>query len=517
MNSKLCATDSKEAEILQRVRVRLINDDELKRWNELIETHHYLHSSQMVGEQLRYVVELEGQWLALLGWSAASYHLASREAWVGWTPEQRRSRLPLMACNSRFLILPECHWPNLGTRSMRLCLETLSMDWEQCYGHPIVAVESFVDPELFRGTIYRAANWEALGKTAGYARTSGDFYQVHERPKQLWVKELMPGARGWLRAKELPDFLVGYERQFIAKTRCSINSDSLEDLWLLLHQQLKDDRSRMGRQYHLATVLCITFAALICGVTGGYEAVACFAETLSQPQLRRLRAPQDKKTGRYKAPCANTFLYVLRSIDYTRLVTLMHLWQEHRHGQDNGNAIAIDGKCLRGANHLDLISAVGHSTSRTLEVEAVADKSNEIPAVQTLLNRLLLDGKIITVDAMHTQRETARQMVVDCGSDYVMTVKNNQKGLYDRINKQMENSTSPILEQNEKSHGRIQMRSIQTQLVDAEQIDFPFASQIAKITRQVTSTHRVKVKKGHSKKNEPLPKPPQKSFTSLLV
>lgn len=492
--------DLSESEILHQVTVRLIVPNEIRRWNDLIEEHHYLHSSQMVGEQLRYVVELEGQWVALMGWSAASYHLAAREAWVGWTSEQRRSRLMLMACNSRFLILPECHWPNLGTRAMRLCLESLSMDWEERYGHPIVAVESFVDPERFRGTIYRAANWEALGKTAGYSRASGDFYQVHERPKQLWVRELTPGARSWLRAKELPDFLAGYEREFIEKTKCTIGIQSLGSLWGLLHRELKDERSRMGRRYPQASVLCITFTALMCGVTGGYEAVACFGETLSQPQLRRLRCPKDKKTGRYKSPCANTFLYVLRGIDYTRLVKLMRLWQEHRQGQESGEAIAIDGKCMKGADHLDLVSAVEHSTCRTLEVEAVASKSNEIPAVQTLLSRLMLDGKIITVDALNTQRETARKTVVDCGGDYVMTVKQNQAGLFERIEKTMENSSSSVIEQSEKSHGRIQLRSIQTQIVEAEQIDFPFAAQVAKITRQVTSTQRVKVKNGYSKK-----------------
>jgi len=89
------------------VNVRLISDGERKRHDSLLDEQHYLKSGQLVGEQLRYVAECDGEWLALLIWSAGSYHLADRDDWIGWSPEQRRRRLPFVVNNSRFLILDE--------------------------------------------------------------------------------------------------------------------------------------------------------------------------------------------------------------------------------------------------------------------------------------------------------------------------------------------------------------------------------------------------------------------------
>ena len=112
-----------EQSVLARVEVRLIRDDERSRFDALICEQHYLHSSIMVGEQLRYVAVLGDEWLALLSWCAAARHLAPREAWIGWSETQRRHRLPLIANNSRFLILGKPGaLPNLASRVMRLCL-----------------------------------------------------------------------------------------------------------------------------------------------------------------------------------------------------------------------------------------------------------------------------------------------------------------------------------------------------------------------------------------------------------
>lgn len=106
--------------------------------------------------------------------------------------------------NTRFLILPECHLPNLANRAMKLCLARLSEDWQAAWQHPVVLAESFVDPQLFRGTAYKVSGWINPGATAGFARHAADYYVAHDRPKQLWVRELVPRARGQLRAEKLP-------------------------------------------------------------------------------------------------------------------------------------------------------------------------------------------------------------------------------------------------------------------------------------------------------------------------
>ena len=97
-----------EQAILDRVQVILVGEDEaqLARYDALMEAHHYLHNSELVGERRRYVAVFDGEWLALLSWSAAAYHLKDRDAWVGWSASQRRRRLALVANNSRFAILP---------------------------------------------------------------------------------------------------------------------------------------------------------------------------------------------------------------------------------------------------------------------------------------------------------------------------------------------------------------------------------------------------------------------------
>ncbi len=113
MKELIFSSDEAERAVLERVQVRLIRAEERARWDGEIEQKHYLKNACLVGEQLRYVAEVDGQWAALLGWSAGSYHLRQREAWIGWDVEQRRQRLPLVANNARFLILEPGRWPKL--------------------------------------------------------------------------------------------------------------------------------------------------------------------------------------------------------------------------------------------------------------------------------------------------------------------------------------------------------------------------------------------------------------------
>ena len=186
-----------EQTLLEELQVRLILPGERIRWNKLVSKHHYLKNALLVGEQLRYVViDAKGTWLALLGWSAAAMHLKARDQTIEWSERQREGRLHLLAQNSRFVILaPRQQFPNLASRAMSLCLKRLSADWQQRYHHPIVMVESFVDRQYFQATAYKASGWQPLGYSAGFKRVAQDFYQRHDRPKELWVKEL--DRRAW--------------------------------------------------------------------------------------------------------------------------------------------------------------------------------------------------------------------------------------------------------------------------------------------------------------------------------
>ncbi len=136
-------------------------------FNSLIEHHHYLGYEQPVGEHLKYLVWAQGRPVACLAWSSAPRHLGSRDRFIGWSAEARRRNIRFLAYNSRFLILPWVQVEHLASHLLGCMARVLSDDWERIYGHPIYFLETFVDPERFRGTCYRASNWVLLGRTTG--------------------------------------------------------------------------------------------------------------------------------------------------------------------------------------------------------------------------------------------------------------------------------------------------------------------------------------------------------------
>jgi len=150
---------------LEFEQVRRTGDEPL--FNSLMEEHHYLGYEQPVGEQLKYLVWAQGRPLACLAWSSAPRHLGSRDRYIGWSGEARRRNIRFIAYNTRFLILPWVEVPNLASYILSRMAGRLSADWEHVYGHPIYFLETFIDPERFRGTCYRAANWVLLGRTTG--------------------------------------------------------------------------------------------------------------------------------------------------------------------------------------------------------------------------------------------------------------------------------------------------------------------------------------------------------------
>jgi hypothetical protein len=136
-------------------------------FNSLIEDHHYLAYTRPVGEHLKYVIWAQGVPIACMAWSSAPRHIGSRDRFIGWSPETRRQNIHLVAYNTRFLILPWARIPHLASHILGLVARRISADWAQLYQHPIWFLETFIDPERFRGTCYRAANWVLLGMTTG--------------------------------------------------------------------------------------------------------------------------------------------------------------------------------------------------------------------------------------------------------------------------------------------------------------------------------------------------------------
>jgi hypothetical protein len=136
-------------------------------FNSLIEHYHYLGYTQPVGEHLKYMVYSQGRPIGALAWSSAPRHLGPRDRFIGWSAEARRRNIGFLAYNSRFLILPWVRVEHLASHILGRMARLLPLDWQRIYGHPVYYLETFVDPERFRGICYLAANWKVLGRTTG--------------------------------------------------------------------------------------------------------------------------------------------------------------------------------------------------------------------------------------------------------------------------------------------------------------------------------------------------------------
>lgn len=163
--------------------VRRTADEPL--FNSLMEQHHYLKYEQPVGEHLKYLAWSQGRPIACLAWSSAPRHLGSRDRYIGWSAEARRRNIRFIAYNTRFLILPWVRVPHLASHILGRMAAVLSDDWQRMYSHPIYFAETFIDPGRFRGTCYRAANWQLLGLTTG--RGKNDQTNKPNRP----IKEIL--------------------------------------------------------------------------------------------------------------------------------------------------------------------------------------------------------------------------------------------------------------------------------------------------------------------------------------
>jgi len=425
--------EASEPKILRRIKVRLIVPEERDRFDQLLKERHYLHSARLGGQSLRYVAELDGQWVALISFSAPALNIKAREKWIGWTPRQRTRRLSFVVNNSRFLVLPDRNrYPNLASRVLGLCLKGLSADWEQEWGHPVLLVESFVDESKYRGTCYRACGFEAVGPSSGYGRTSRDFYLEHGQPKQLYLRELRQGAAALLRRGRLPAHLIEHEECISGP--CPFRAPKLSSL-LDAFKTLKDPRRGHGLRHRQPLVLACASMAMLLGA-GSYQAFEDVCSKFTQRQLKALGCRYHEKRKAYLPPSDSTFFRVLNNLDCAAFDLVVGQWMMQ---QDISvlQALAVDGKVLRGSGRgdgkpLQLLSAVSHRLRLTVSQEPIQEKSNEIPAIKPLLGKVPCQGSLITADAMHCQQETARFVTQELGGNYIFGLKGNQSGILER-------------------------------------------------------------------------------------
>ena len=409
---------------------------------------HYLGSVGLVGKSLRYVAELDGEWAALIGWCGAAFKCGPRERWIGWPEMVQWRRLRFVVNNARFLILPGFRLPNLASRVLGLNLRRLSSDWETIHGHEVLVAETFVDPRRFSGTCYRAAGWQELGLTRGFARSAGKYVE-HGEPKRVFVRALSRDA-----VARLCDPTAKIEKES-ALAKLKLDGRRTEKLMKVLIR-IPDHRSRRGRLHSALSIRSIAVCATLAGAKG-YTAIGEFAARLKQGERKRLDCRKNPKTGRYDVPTEKGFRDFLNHADVDAVDRALEPWYQSLYRGDRP-AIALDGKTLRGSGEngkkVHLLGTLIHGTRIMTAQREVGEKTNEIPEAPRLLRNQNLEGVVVTADAMHTQTEFAKFLVEEKKADYVLVVKDNQPTLHDDIAHWFEVGSFPPSGENDGSGAR---------------------------------------------------------------
>jgi hypothetical protein len=341
---------------LSELLVRPVSHPEESVYQGLMQEHHYLGALRKFAQTLWYVATWHGQWTALISFSPAAWKCAARDRWIGWDYRHQFDRLKLVVNNSRFLILPQWHVPNLGSRVLSLCQKRLCSDWMRLFGYPVVLMETFVDPRHFHGTVYKAANWSYVGQSKGYRRTNrhGASYAPHSSPKMVFLKPLRPDAQRVLSCPHInPLYRTGGRKMLRAAEMASLP---------MFFRDIPDPRRAQGKRHSLATVLAIAAGAILCGMKG-YTAISDWAKNLNQRARDRFNCR--KENGRFVVPSQYIIRDVLVRVDPDALDKALQRWNETYGIEDR--SLAIDGKVMKNAIDSDghqahIMSAVGHQS-----------------------------------------------------------------------------------------------------------------------------------------------------------
>ncbi len=342
---------------LQKIIVRPVGRSEEPIFQELMRTHHYLGALPKIGNTLWYVATYQNDWLALLVFSAAALKCSVRDHWVGWDFRHQYNRLNLLANNSRFLILPHRHYKNLASKVLSLSRRRIQQDWINRFGHPLLLLETFVDPTRFNGTIYKAANWRFVGYSKGYQRTKNGYSNRRKSPKMVFLQTLQRNACALLSRPILnKQYQTGGQRM-------KLSADHMKSLPYFF-KGINDPRREQGRRHSIETVVSIAAAAILCGMRG-YSAIHDWAKALSQHARARFGCRfQDRK---YIVPSGSIIRDVLIRIDPVELDRGLQRWNKEYGSTDE--SLAIDGKTMCNAIDDDgrqthIMSAVGHQSGQ---------------------------------------------------------------------------------------------------------------------------------------------------------
>lgn len=344
-------------EALSALHVRPVERSEEARYQAQMACHHYLGALPKIGETVWYLALWRDQWVAQLSLSAAALKCGVRDRWIGWDFRSQYGRLNLIANNSRFLILPDWHRPNIGSRVLALTARRVGTDWQARFGHSLLLLETFVDPRRFQGGVYRAANWIALGLTQGYRRTRAGYSAVTDAPKLVFVYPL---------CRHPQQQLTHPDRNHLSRTgapKIMLNAEQMRALPQCF-ATIADPRRAQGRRHRLPVVLGIAAGATLCGMRG-YQAISDWAKGLGPQARRRFGCRRERDS--YVVPSESVIRDCLVRIEPGALDQALQAWNTAWGRHDT--ALAMDGKTMKNAldetgHQTHIMSVVGHDSKR---------------------------------------------------------------------------------------------------------------------------------------------------------
>jgi hypothetical protein len=424
--------------VLKHLKVRALPPHEDEWAGQLLDRDHYLGDLPR-GRQLLQAVEYNGQAVALLDWGPATWKLADREEWIGWTAQQRAERLSLVVLNRRFLVLGEARLPNLASRALAVALQALPQHWEQAHGYRPVLAETFSDIESCEGTCYKASNWMACGQTKGFQRHRIDYYRKHGRPKKLWLKTLNRNAQRILTALDPPPAYRQALQTSTPERDLPLKKSQIDSLGQFLRQNFPDPR-RANRSFPGWSLLAFMAVALLAG-RDSLAAIHRYGQFLSQTQRGWLcwRFKKGSATFR-KAPSYTALRNLLTQIDPHQFAGCLNNWLQASVGT-LPRALAVDGKWIRDRALSLCLSehqtgapvAMGFAQQKARNDDRQSKDDYKREGEQSIALRLYattnLHNATITGDALNNNQPQARA-VLDAGGDYFFQLKNENRHAY---------------------------------------------------------------------------------------
>jgi len=414
-------TETLPEHALREVTLRAAQSDELPAARAALDAEHYLGAPKPAECDVVQLALRGEQVLAVLVWTRGSQKLAARDAWIAWDPRTRARRVPLVVQNNRFLVLSRPRQPNLASRVLGLAVAALPAQWQQRRGVTPLLAETFVDPERYQGTCYKAAGWIEVGKTAGCGRHGDDYYVRHDKPKRLWLRPLMDDAPRRLRDPLKP--LPGEKPRAFGQSPVPVKTaTSLADALYTV----ADPRRAQGLQFPLHAMLAAAVLAVACGVNT-VAGLFRFVQDLNPAQRRALRfrsSPHNHDL--VPPPGEGCWRDVLKRLDPAELARAVVQWQLHQTRLPP--LLAIDGKTLhRGL--ATLVTLCDAQTGEPLVQLAQAGPGHEKTLAHTLVESLppgTLDGRIVGGDALYADPALVRPLVQDQGAVTLVQLKDNQ-------------------------------------------------------------------------------------------